>query len=129
MSPVTLESQWTISKEAPLLQEVVLICWTGKCWRSVAAAQSPPLGHPLEGNSPRLLSALSACRSQAASAEQSRSGGGSPGSSVPVEVSQHFSGHRLCVAACHLPLETLSSLLFEVSQRVAIKPGLCLISR
>lgn len=46
MSPVTLQSQCTVSKEVPLLWEVVLICWTKKCRRSMAAAHSPPLGHP-----------------------------------------------------------------------------------
>ena len=87
------------------------------------------LGTSLGGVSPRLLSALSARRSKAASAGKSGSTGSSPGSSLLAEVSQCFSDHRLRAAACCLPWGPSPCPFFEVSQRVAVKPGLCLISR
>lgn len=52
MSPATLESQTTVIKSVPLPQEMVLISWIGRCWRSTADAHSPPLGHALAGSAP-----------------------------------------------------------------------------
>lgn len=72
---------------------------------------------------------LGVWRSEAASAGKSRSTGSSPKGSLLVEVSQPFSGHWLRAAACCLPWGPSPSPFLEVSQKVAIKPVLCLTSR